>query len=98
LVCFSYFDLIDKHGALKPLTNIRLKTSSMIRVRLIHQDIIHDKDIDVRQTVEQFKKYICQLFHLSSSRLRVFHVDDLAVTMGHGGPEELKYPQRLLHT
>lgn len=67
-------------------------------MQLIYNQIIYEKEIDVRQTVQQFKKYLQDLFGISSNRLRVFHVDDMAFTMGLGGTEELKYPQRLLHT
>ena len=38
------------------------------------------------------------MFHIPLHRLRVFHIDDVAFNMGICGPEELKYPQRLLHT
>jgi hypothetical protein len=52
----------------------------------------------VRQTVQQFKKYLHEIFQIPLTRLRVFYVDDVAFNMGVCGPEELKYPQRLLHT
>jgi hypothetical protein len=67
-------------------------------VRLIYNQVIYDKEIDVRQTVQQFKKFLHEIFHIPLSRLRVFYIDDVAFNMGVCGPEELKYPQRLLHT
>ncbi|CAF3216133.1 unnamed protein product [Rotaria sp. Silwood2] len=39
-----------------------------------------------------------ETFKIPLTRLRVFYVDDVAFNMGVCGPEELKYPQRLLHT
>jgi hypothetical protein len=41
---------------------------------------------------------IHELFQIPLTRLRVFYVDDVAFSMGVCGPEELKYPQKLLHT
>lgn len=52
----------------------------------------------MRQTVQQFKKYLHELFQIPLNRLRVFFVDDVAFNMGLAGPDELKFPQRLLHT
>ena len=90
--------MIEQHGHLKPLADIRIRAPHSIQVRLVHDQVIYEKEIDVRQTVQQFKKYLQELFHLPIGRLRVFYVDDMAFTMGFGGQEELKYPQRLLHT
>ncbi len=65
---------------------------------MIYNQDIYDKEIDVRQTVQQFKKYLHEIFQIPLTRLRVFYVDDVGFNMGVCGPEELKYPQRLLHT
>lgn len=91
-------DLIEKHGNLKPLADISIRASYLIQVHLVYNQVTYDKEIDVRQTVQQFKKYLQDIFHIPSNRLRVFYVDDVAFNMGFCGPEELKYPQRLLHT
>jgi hypothetical protein len=97
--CFNrYFDLIEKHGNLKPLVDIKIRAPYLAQVRLVYNQIVYEKEIDVRQTVQQFKKYLREIFHIPLHRLRVFHVDDVAFNMGLCGPEELKYPQRLLHT
>ncbi|CAF1117969.1 unnamed protein product [Rotaria sordida] len=93
-----YFDLIEKHGNLKPLVDIQIHAPYLIQVRLIYNQIIYDKEIDIRQTVQQFKKYLQEIFQIPLNRLRVFYIDDVAFNMGICGPEELKYPQRLLHT
>lgn len=93
-----YYDLIEKHGNLKPLVDIEIRAPYLTQVRLVYNEINYDKEIDVRQTVQQFKKYLHEIFHLPLNRLRVFHVDDMAFQMGLCGPEELKYPQRFLHT
>ncbi|CAF1684576.1 unnamed protein product [Adineta ricciae] len=93
-----YFDLIEKHGNLKPLADISIRAPYLIQVHLVYNQVTYDKEIDVRQTVQQFKKYLQNIFHIPSNRLRVFYVDDVAFNMGFCGPEELKYPQRLLHT
>ncbi|CAF3588630.1 unnamed protein product [Rotaria socialis] len=93
-----YFDLIEKHGNLKPLVDIQIRAPYLMQVRLIYNQTTYDKEIDVRQTVQQFKKYLQETFQLPMNRLRVFHVDDVAFNMGLAGPEELKYPQRVLHT
>ena len=98
LFFYRYFELIERHGHLKPLVDIHIQASYLIQVRLIYNQMIYDKQIDVRQTVQQFKKYLQDLFDISSNRLRVFYVDDMALNMGLDGTEELKYPQRLLHT
>ena len=90
--------MIEKHGPLKPLADIQIQASYLIQVQLIYNQTSYEKEIDVRQTVQQFKKYLQDLFGISAARLRVFYVDDMAFTMGLGGTEELKYPQRLLHT
>lgn len=94
----SYFELIEKHGPLKPLVDIQIRAPYFIHVRLVQNQLVYDREIDVRQTVQQFKKYLHELFHIPLARLRVFFVDELAFSMGLGGPEELKYPRRLLHT
>ncbi|UJR31930.1 hypothetical protein I4U23_019403 [Adineta vaga] len=93
-----YFELIEKHGNLKPLADITIRASYLIQVHLIYNHKTYDKEIDVRQTVQQFKKYLQEIFHIPWNRLRIFYVDDVAFNMGVCGPEELKYPQRLLHT
>lgn len=93
-----YFELIKKHGNLKPLVDIKIRAPYLHQVRLVYNQITHDKEIDTRQTVQQFKKYLQEIFQLPYNRIRVFHVDDVAFNMGICGPEELKYPQRLLHT
>lgn len=93
-----YFQLTEKHGNLKPLVDIKIRAAHLAQVRLIYNQINYEKEIDVRQTVQQFKKYLHELFQVPLIRLRVFYVDDMAFNMGVGGPEELKYPQRLLHT
>jgi hypothetical protein len=95
---FRYFELIERHGQLKPLVDIKIRAPYLITVRLVHNQSNHEKEIDVRQTVQQFKKYLHELFQIPLSRLRLFYVDDVAFNMGVCGPEELKYPQRLLHT
>ena len=95
---FRYFQLTEKHGHLKPLVDIKIRAPYLIQVRLIHNQMTYDKEIDVRQTVQQFKKYLHEIFHVPLARLRVFYVDDVAFNMGVCGPEELRYPQRLLHT
>ncbi|CAF3858208.1 unnamed protein product [Rotaria magnacalcarata] len=93
-----YFELTEKHGNLKPLVDIKIRAPYLINVRLVHNQITHDKEIDVRQTVQQFKKYLHEMFHIPLTRIRIFYIDDVAFNMGICGPEELKYPQRLLHT
>ncbi|UJR14790.1 hypothetical protein I4U23_001778 [Adineta vaga] len=93
-----YFELTEKHGNLKPLVDIKIRAPYITNVRLAYNQITYDKEIDVRQTVQQFKKYLHELFHLPLTRIRVFYVDDVAFNMGVCGPEELRYPQRLLHT
>ncbi|CAF2779807.1 unnamed protein product [Rotaria sp. Silwood2] len=93
-----YYELTEKHGNLKPLVDIKIRAPYLINVRLVYNQITHDKEIDVRQTVQQFKKYLHETFKIPLTRLRVFYVDDVAFNMGVCGPEELKYPQRLLHT
>jgi hypothetical protein len=95
---FRYFELIEKHGNLKPLVDIKIRAPYLVNVRLIYNQITYEKEIDVRQTVQQFKKYLHDIFQIPLTRLRVFFVDDVAFNMGVGGPEELKYPQKLLHT
>jgi uncharacterized pyridoxamine 5'-phosphate oxidase family protein len=95
---YRYYQLTEKHGNLKPLVDIKIRAPYLIHVRLIYNQIIYDKEIDVRQTVQQFKKYLHEIFQIPLTRLRVFYVDDVAFNMGICGPEELKYPQRLLHT
>lgn len=95
---FSYFELIERHGNLKPLVDIKIRAPYLTTVRLVHNQVNYEKEIDVRQTVQQFKKYLHELFRIPLSRLRLFYVDDVAFNMGVCGPEELKYPQRLLHT
>jgi len=96
--CCRYFELIEKHGNLKPLVDIKIRAPYLIQVHLIYNQITYDKEIDVRQTVQQFKKYLQEILHVPFNRLRIFYVDDVAFNMGVCGPEELKYPQRLLHT
>lgn len=97
-VRLRYFELIEKHGQLKPLVDIKIRAPYLCTVRLVHNQISIEKEIDVRQTVQQLKKFLHELFHLPLNRLRVFYVDDVAFNMGVCGPEELKYPQRILHT
>ncbi|CAF3680898.1 unnamed protein product [Rotaria sordida] len=93
-----YFELTEKHGNLKPLVDIKIRAPYLINVRLIYNQITYDKEIDVRQTVQQFKKYLHEIFQIPLTRLRLFYIDDFAFSMGVGGPEELKYPRRVLHT
>ena len=95
---FRYFELIEKHGQLKPLVDIKIRAPYLCTVRLVYNQQTIEKEIDVRQTVQQLKKMLHELFHLPLNRLRVFHVDDFAFNMGVCGPDELKYPQRILHT
>ncbi len=90
--------MIERHGNLKPLVDIQIRAPYSHQVRLVYNQTTYEKEIDARQTVQQFKKYLQETFHIPSHRLRVFHVDDVAFSMGICGPEELKYPQRLLHT
>ena len=96
--CFSYYELIEQHGQLNPLADIRIETVYLIQVQLIFNQIHHEKFIDVRQTVEQFKIYLQELFQIPLNRLRVFYIDEITLTTGLGRAEELKYPQRFLHT
>lgn len=93
-----YFELIEKHGQLKPLVDIKIRAPYLCNVRLVHNQTTIEKEIDVRQTVQQLKKTLHELFQLPLNRIRVFHIDDVAFSMGICGPEELKYPQRVLHT
>lgn len=93
-----YFELTSKHGHLQPLVDIKIRPAYLIQVRLIYNQTTIEKELDVRQTVQQFKKYLHESFQIPLVRIRVFYVDDFAFSMGVGGPEELKYPQRLLHT
>ena len=97
-VFHRYFELIEKHGNLKPLVDIKIRAPYLTQVRLAYNQTVYDREIDLRQTVQQFKKYLHEIFHIPLNRLRVFYVDDVALNMGVCGPEELKYPQRLLHT
>lgn len=92
-----YFELIERHGNLKPLVDIKISAPYLVRTRLIYNQITHEKVVDVRQTVQQFKKYVHELYQIPLARVRIFHVDDVAFSMGIGGPEEMKYPQRFLH-
>lgn len=93
-----YFELIERHGNLKPLVDIKIRAPHLVQVHLVYNQITHEKEIDVRQTVQQFKKNLGEIFHLPFQRLRIFHLDTVAYNMGIGGAEELKYPQRVLHT
>jgi len=95
---YRYFELIEKHGNLEPLVDIKIRAPYLIQVHLVHNQITYEKEIDVRQTVQQFKKYLHDIFNIPLNRIRVFHVDDVAFNMGLCGPEELKYPHRVLHT
>jgi hypothetical protein len=92
-----YFELIERHGNLKPLVDIKISAPYLVRTRLVYNQITHEKVIDVRQTVQQFKKYVHELYQIPLARVRIFHVDDVAFSMGIGGPDEMKYPQRFLH-
>lgn len=98
LVVDRYFELIEKHGNLKPLVDIKIRAPYLAQVQLVYNQITQEKEIDLRQTVQQFKKYLGQIFHIPFNRLRLFHLDSEAFNMGIAGPEELKYPQRILHT
>lgn len=93
-----YFELIEKHGNLKPLVDIKIRAPYLAQVQLVYNQLIQEKEIDVRQTVQQFKKTLGQTFNIPLNRLRLFHLDSEAFNMGIGAPEELKYPQRILHT
>ncbi|CAF0852201.1 unnamed protein product [Didymodactylos carnosus] len=93
-----YYDLINKHGQLKPLVDIKIRAPYATTVTLVYNQYSIEKEIDLRQTVQQLKKLLETEFHVPASRMRLFYVDELAFNMGVGGPEELKYPQRLLHT
>ena len=93
-----YFELTSKHGHLKPLVDIKIRPAYLIQVQFIYNQTPIEKELDVRQTVQQFKKYLHEFYQIPLARLRVFYVDDVAFNMGVCGPEELKYPQRLLHT
>ena len=93
-----YFELIEKHGNLKPLVDIKIRAPYLAQVHLVYNQITHEKEIDLRQTVQQFKKYLGEIFHLPFQRLRIFYLDTVAYNMGVGGADELKYPQRVLHT
>ena len=59
---FRYLELTEKHGNLKPLVDITIRAPYLIGVRLVYNQMTHDKEIDVRQTVQQFKKYLVRLF------------------------------------
>lgn len=93
-----YFELIEKHGNLKPLVDIKIRAPYLVQVHLVYNQITEEKEIDVRQTVQQFRKQLADIFQLPVRRLRLFHLDSVAFNMGIGGADELKYPQRILHT
>ncbi|CAF1072943.1 unnamed protein product [Didymodactylos carnosus] len=93
-----YYDLINKHGPLKPLVDIKILTPHLTTVHLVYNQYSIEKEIDLRQTVQQFKKLLETEFHVPVARMRLFYIDEVAFSMGACGPEELKYPQRLLHT
>jgi tubulin-specific chaperone cofactor E-like protein len=92
----KYFQLEKKHGKLNKLANVNLDADKLVQVRIKYRDAYHFEKVDVRQTVGDFKKQLEKLVGYPSHRFRLFYIDIEALPIC--GPEELKYPNRCLHS
>lgn len=66
---FRVAELERIHGRLDPLVNVDFSKSDMAKVHLIYQNRREVREIDLSQTIGQFKKSLESFVGMASSKL-----------------------------
>lgn len=85
------------HGRLDPLVNVDFSKSDMAKVLLIYQNRKEVREIELSQTIGQFKKSLESFVGMASSKFRVFFKDvEASEIRQESVTEELKLPKQSL--
>ena len=97
-----YFELESKHGKLNKLAEINLVANNHVYVKIKFEEKSIFETIDVRLTVAEFKRKLEKFTGYPSNKFRIYYIDVEAMNeygpISPYGPEELKYPNRCLHS
>lgn len=88
-----YQDLINVHGVLDKLAEVNLGPPSSVKLSIIYENQSpFVRDIYLKQTTRDFKKYLSNELGLPTSKMRIFYHEIETLY----GPEEMKFLDRTL--
>lgn len=90
-----YHQLVAKHGKLDPLVNINLKPDKRVKIFLVYGDSKESRMVDVYRTVSDLKLRLEKILGLAANKMRLYYLDKDYREMG---PEEMKYPNKMLYS
>ena len=93
-----YYELERKHGKLNKLADVNLDIGKQVSVKIKFGEKQMMERIGVKQTVGAFKRQLEKFVGQPASRFKLYYIDIEACSMSVYGPEELKYPNRCLHS
>ena len=97
-----YYELEAKRGKLNKLADINLVATNHVYVKIKFEEKSMFETIDVRLTVAEFKKKLEKFVGHPSNKFRLYYIDVEAMNeygpISPYGPEELKFPNRCLHS
>ncbi len=76
-------ELVSVHGRLDPLVSIDMKPSTLVKVKISHNDFLREEVIKVYQTVQQFKALLHQWFKVPPQNQKLFYCDKVIATVPH---------------
>ncbi|KAI8501421.1 tubulin-specific chaperone cofactor E-like protein [Branchiostoma floridae x Branchiostoma belcheri] len=93
-----YHTLVGIHGVLEPLVEIDLSPQTTAHVKVTFEEHVKVMDLNVEQTLKEFKRSLKDWTGLPPSKLRVIHVDTEINYDGHiCHHEELRYADKNLY-
>ncbi|XP_073847336.1 tubulin folding cofactor E like protein mlt [Musca autumnalis] len=90
-----YLDLVAKHGKLDPLVNISLKPDKRVKIILTYGDKSESRHVDLYRTVADLKVKLEKIIPLPANKMRLYYLDQ---DYREFGPEEMRYPNKLLYS
>ncbi|XP_013103813.1 tubulin-specific chaperone cofactor E-like protein [Stomoxys calcitrans] len=90
-----YFELTAKHGKLDPLVNISLKPDKRVKIILTYGDKSESRLVDIYRTVADLKVKLEKIIPLTANKMRLYYLDQ---DYKDCGPEEMRYPNKLLYS
>eukprot|EP00095_Tigriopus_kingsejongensis_P002556 maker-scaffold309_size213625-snap-gene-1.27 protein:Tk02556 transcript:maker-scaffold309_size213625-snap-gene-1.27-mRNA-1 annotation:"isoform a" len=84
------------HGKLHPLVNIDMTPDTVVKVKVAHKDQVREEEIQLYQTVQQFKGKLQEWFGVAPQNMKLYYCDRDYVDVA--GPEEMKWAQKSLYT
>jgi len=89
-----YHELVKVYGVLERLAEVNLEPPSSVKISIIYEEQpAFIRDVSLKQTTRDFRKYLSNEFGVPCSKLRVFY-HDVQSAFGH---DEMKFLDRDLY-